>query len=211
MEGGEARLLSGGDHCHRAATELGSRRAHLPPRGRRRREFPHRAESRTAREALRGDRRPLLHAGNIAKLSDEISYSEAGITTRETARPLGHARCLFLLLMSARGRMAPAPEVGCRMRLQLLLRSSRYITARRHVLHHSRRAGRRARIRAALHGLGADDRPGLRDSRTTPSRNALRRRAQPAMRCATRWNGRRRIPARSDAFVLDAHRPRHIR
>ena len=148
---------------------------------------------------------PLLsRRTTLAKLSDEVSYSEAGITTREI-RDLWDMPVVFLLLMLLRGgRVAAAPEVGRRMRLLLLPGGFALSLAGRHALHHRRRSGRRAGLRAALHGLGADDRPGSarqpdgrRRSRRSPAR---RPRATACARCWSRPPAR--IAGPSDAFVL---------
>ena len=61
------------------------------------------AESRTAGKAGRADRRPLLHARRTPrKLAEDISYSEAGITARET-KDLWDMPMVFLLALLLRG------------------------------------------------------------------------------------------------------------
>ena len=113
MDGRKARLVRGRDHRRPRAGGDRARRAHLPPRGRRGRKFPYLAESRAARKAVAsrpaaGTTRPT----EASKLASEISYSEAGITTRET-RDLWDMPIVFLLVLGLRASgMAAAPQVG---------------------------------------------------------------------------------------------------
>ena len=138
----------------RGQEELGRDAIDVPARRRRGREFPSRAESRTAGETGFADRRPLLPARRKRKqLGQDISYSEAGITVRET-RDLWDMPVVFLLALLLRCvGMAAAAEVGCGMRALvrwLLLLGSMARMRRRRLLRDGRGPGRRAGIRAAL-------------------------------------------------------------
>ena len=86
----------------REQEEIGQRRADLPPRRRRGGELPYLAEPRAAGEALAS--RPAggtTQPDEASKLASEISYSEAGITTRET-RDLWDMPVVFLLALGIR-------------------------------------------------------------------------------------------------------------
>ena len=63
---------------------VGPRCGYLSAVRRRRREFSHRAKPRPARTPRATDRRALLCPADLGKLAEEIPYSEAGITMRET-------------------------------------------------------------------------------------------------------------------------------
>ena len=88
-----------------------------------------------------------------SKLTNEISYSEAGITTRET-RDLWDMPVIFLWPWHPRLRMAAAQKVGCGMKLAGLAAAVRALPSRGDVLCHYRRARRGAGLRAALQDVG---------------------------------------------------------
>ena len=83
---------------HGERTELGKDVVDVSARGWRGGELPHRAESRAAGEAVGGDRRAVLDAGELERLPKEISYSEAGISVRDT-KELWDMPVVFLVLL----------------------------------------------------------------------------------------------------------------
>ena len=131
-----------------------ARHADLPPRGRRGRELPHVAEPRTAGEAVGTDRRAVLYADRASKLASEISYSEAGITARET-RDLWDMPIIFLLALSMRAGSGCCAASGAWYETLRAAAGRRPGAPRGHLLCDDLRPGRRGRLRPALQDVGA--------------------------------------------------------
>ena len=83
--------------------ELGRDVDYFPPRGWGGGKLPYGAESRVTRRSWPSETGGRYYtAANAGKLADEISYSEAGITTRET-KDLWDMPAVFLLALLLRG------------------------------------------------------------------------------------------------------------
>ena len=182
------------------------RRSHLPPRGRRGGELPRRRRTASCWRSWREQTGGRYYTAGRAPRSwaTEISYSEAGITTRETT-DLWDMPVVFLLAAAAAGvRVAAAAKVGGGMKatgLALLLAcvalpmpaATYYVTVAG--------LGGEPDYEQRFAMWGADIDKALRTRGRREGRNAHRRRRD-ASRCARRWRQSRARRSADDAFVL---------
>ena len=82
-----------------AAKKIGRDVLDVPAHQRRRREFLHRAESRSPRKARAETGGRYWTPDDLKNLPGQIAYSEAGITVRET-KPLWDMPAIFLLILA---------------------------------------------------------------------------------------------------------------
>ena len=212
VDGGEAGLVPGGGHGDARQRSAGPRRAHLPPGERRGGEFPRRAEPRTAGEAVRGDRRPVLHAGQPGQAERRDFLFRGRHHHARDPGPLGHAgRLPVVVAVCGRpngccaGSGAPYEAIASRWRSSRCPCPPPRTTspspgwAASRTTSSASRAGRRPSTRCC--GPAAPT-PG---SRRSPGPNATRDRVREVLEKAAQDCGP------DDAFVLDADRPRHVR